>query len=1071
MHDDRELVEARIDRVLRQRVAPAVHAERVPLELAAWHVPDEPVPVAEALAARYEPFAPGTPWGRPWSTTWLRATGTVPPEWAGRRVEAIFDLGFVSPWPGGQAEALVYDLDGRPLKGIEPRNQYVPVADPSVGGERAGLLLEMAANPDILSGGFIPTPLGDKATAGDAPLYRLAYADLAVLDENVWHLSLDIEVLRELMAELPVDSPRRHEILRALERCMDEIDLQDVPGTAERARAPLAGVLSSPAHASAHIVSATGHAHIDSAWLWPIRETQRKNGRTFANVTALAGDYPELVFSGPQAQQYAWVKERYPEIFERIREAVAKGRWVPVGGMWVEADGNLPGGEALARQLVHGKRFFMDELGVECRGVWLPDSFGYTAAYPQIARLAGMDWVLTQKISWNQTNKFPHHTFWWEGIDGTRIFTHFPPADTYNGSFEGRELAHAVRNYAEKGAGVRSLLPFGHGDGGGGPTREMLEKARRLRDLEGSPRVVIEDPNAFFAAAMAEQPDAAVWSGELYLELHRATYTSQARTKAGNRRGEHLLREAELWCSAAAVHAGFPYPYDDLDRLWKVVLLHQFHDILPGSSIAWVHREAEATYARVRAELETITQAAAAALTGGLIGAPAGPGRGAWVLNAGPEARAEVVTVPAELVEGAGLAGGAGQPLTDGSAAVFAVVPGSGAVRLGGPAEPPAPVTVDGTTMDNGLVRVEIDESGLFTSVRDLVADREVLAPGSRGNLLQLHQDLPNRWDAWDVDRHYLRRRVDLVEADAVTVVETGPLVAAVRIERSFGASRIVQTVRVAAGSPRIEIETEIDWHEREKILKVAFPLDVHADRAAAEIQFGHVFRPTHTNTSWDAARFEVCNHRWIHVAEPGYGVAIANDSTYGHDVGRTTRPDGGTTTTARLSLVRAPRMPDPEADQGSHRLTYALVPGATVADAVASGYALNLPLRVTAGAPGEAAPPAGPGITPLVSTEGCAVRVEAVKLADDRSGDVIVRLYESLGGRAATRLRASFPIASVEVDDLLERPLQRPQERPLAGAPGREPERVAPAPDADGAVPLTLRPFQVLTLRLRRAG
>jgi alpha-mannosidase len=1029
MHDDRLLVEKRVERVLRERITPALYAARTPLELAAWHVSDEPVPVEEALKADYEPFEVGTAWGRPWSTTWLRATGTVPSTWAGRRVEAVFDLGFVGDWPGNQAEALVYDLDGNPVKGIEPMNQYVPVS-----GERVGLLVEMAANPDILAGGFVPTPLGDKATAGDAPLYRMARADLAVLDEEVWHLRLDVEVLSELMHELSTDSPRRHEILRALERCMDLLDIHDVSGTAARARACLAGVLAAPAHASAHTISAAGHAHIDSAWLWPIRETKRKTSRTFANVTALARQYPEFVFAGPQAQQYAWVKERCPAVFERMREAVKAGQWVPIGGMWVEADGNLPGGESLARQLVHGKRFFQQEFGVDCRGVWLPDSFGYTAAYPQIARLAGMDWFLTQKISWNQTNRFPHHTFWWEGIDGTRIFTHFPPADTYNGTFEGRELAHAVRNYAEKGAGTRSLLPFGHGDGGGGPTREMLEKARRLRDLEGSPRVVIEDPNAFFDAAMAELPDAAVWSGELYLELHRATYTSQARTKAGNRRSEHLLREAELWSATAAVRAGFPYPYEALDRLWKVVLLHQFHDILPGSSIAWVHREAEATYAEVRAELEEIIASAAAAL--------AGTGRTPWVLNASPAARTDVVTVPEDR------AGTSAQILSDGSAAVLVQVPGSGAVSLDTPAPPVAPVapvTVSGTTLDNGLVRVLIDGDGLLSSVRDLVAGREVLAAGGRANLLQLHTDFPNAWDAWDVDRHYLRQHIDLTDVESISVVERGPLVAAVRVERAFGASRVVQTVRLRAGSPRIEIETEIDWHERQKILKAAFPLDVHADRSAAEIQYGHIFRPTHTNTSWDTARFEVACHRWIHVGEPGYGVAIANDSSYGHDVVRTSCPHGGTATVARLSLVRAPQSPDPEADQGRHRMTYALVPGATIADAVEAGYALNLPLRVVAG--GAETPP-----EPLVGLVGDAARVEAVKLADDGSGDVIVRVYESLGGRAATYLRASFPVAAAQVNDLLERPLDEPITL-----------------EHDGSVPIRLRPFQVLTVRLVR--
>jgi alpha-mannosidase len=1035
VHDDRRLVEQRLARVLEQRIRPATYAASVPLELAAWQVPDEPVPVAAALAAAYQPFRVGESWGRPWSTTWLRATGQVPPEWAGRRVEALFDLGFVGDWPGNQAEALVYDAGGQPIKGIAPRNQYVPVANPATGGERVELLLEAAANPDILANGFRPTPLGDKATAPAAPLYRLARADLAVLDEAVWHLTLDLEVASELMHELSTVDPRRHELLRALESALDALDIADVAGTAAAARDRLTGVLSHPAAASAHTLSAVGHAHIDSAWLWPLRETVRKAARTFANVTALAADYPELVFACSQAQQYAWTKDRHPAVYARIQAAVKAGQWAPVGGMWVEADGNLPGGEALARQLVLGKRFFASEFGADCAGVWLPDSFGYTAAFPQLARLAGMRWFLTQKLSWNQTNALPHHTFWWEGIDGSRVFTHFPPVDTYNSVLSGAELAHAVRNYAEKGRGSRSLVPFGHGDGGGGPTREMLERARRLRDLEGSPRVVVEDPDTFFEAAQAEYPDAPVWSGELYLELHRGTYTSQARTKAGNRRSEHLLREAELWASTATVHSGHDYPYERLDRLWKAVLLNQFHDILPGSSIAWVHREAEDSYARIAAELGEIVGAATLAVSGA--------GAAPWVFNTSPRERAEVVTVPPDLTPPPGPA----QRLAGGGTAVFATVPASGAARLDRPAPPPGgTVTVTDRVLDNGLVRVELDGAGLLASVRDLIAGREVLAPGGGGNLLRLHTDLPNHWDAWDVDRHYRRQYVDLTGVDAIETVDSGPLVGAIRVTRSFGTSRIAQTVRVRAGSRRVDIETEIDWHESEKLLKAAFPLDVHADRSAAEIQFGHVFRPTHTNTSWDAARFEVYCHRWVHAGEPGYGVAVLNDATYGHDVGRATRADGGTTTTVRLSLLRAPRCPDPAADQGTHRMTYALLPGATVADAVAEGYALNLPLRVGGGT-ATAPPPA------LCTVDGAAVAVEAVKLAEDRSGDVVVRLYESLGGRAETRLRAAFPVAAAEEVDLLERPLA-----------------ADPLPvDADGAILLGLRPFQIRTIRLRR--
>ncbi|MFC9096831.1 alpha-mannosidase [Streptomyces sp. NPDC057072] len=1015
MHDERRRIEERVERVHNQRIKPAIYAASVPLDVAAWQAPGEPVPFTEAAAAPYAPFTMDTPWGPPWGTTWFRMSGRVPENWAGKRVEAVIDLGFVGDWPGNQAEALVHLTDGTPLKAVNPLNQYVPIADPAVGGEEIHYLVEAASNPDILAGGFArPTPLGDVLTAGDKPLYTFRRADVAVLDEDVWHLDLDLQVLRELMAELGEHDPRRHEILHALDRAMDALDLDDVSGSAAAVRAVLGPVLSRPAHASAHVVSGVGHAHIDSAWLWPIRETKRKTARTFSNVTSLADEYEEFVFACSQAQQYEWVRDNYPRVWARIQESVKKGQWAPVGGMWVEADGNLPGGEAMARQLVHGKRFFIEHFGVETKGVWLPDSFGYTAAYPQLAKLAGNEWFLTQKISWNQTNKFPHHTFWWEGIDGTRVFTHFPPVDTYNACFSGEEMARAVRNYQEKGSATRSLAPFGWGDGGGGPTREIMERARRLKDLEGSAKVVVEHPDAFFEAAREEYPDAPVWVGELYLELHRATYTTQARTKQGNRRSEHLLREAELWATTAALHApDWSYPYERLDRLWKTVLLHQFHDILPGSSIAWVHREAEAEYARVAAELEELTAEAVAALGGG----------GPRVFNTSPYPRAEVIRTPEGGTAYVEVPAGASAPLTGGSA--------------------PAAVTAGENVLDNGLVRVEVAEDGTLSSVRDLRADREVLA--DPGNLLRLHTDLPNYWDAWDIDKHYRNRYTDLLEADSVTVVENDPLLGAIRVERTFGTgSRITQTITLRAGSPRVDFETEIDWHETEKILKAAFPVDIRAAHSSAEIQFGHIQRPTHTNTTWEAARFEVSGHRWVHIGEPGYGVAVINDSTYGHDVTRTVRDDGGTTTTVRLSLVRAPRVPDPEADQGRHRFTYSLLPGASIEDAVAEGYALNLPLRVadSAGAP-----------EPVVSVDGDGVTVEAVKLADDASGDVVVRLYESRGGRAQGVLRTGFALAGARVTDLLERPLE-------------DAER-----DADGGVRVVLRPFQILTLRLERAG
>ncbi|MER5611716.1 glycoside hydrolase family 38 C-terminal domain-containing protein [Streptomyces sp. NPDC002215] len=1041
MHDDRTLVEDRLERALHQFIRPAQYPQRTPLTLSVRHIPGEPVPVAQVLQEPFEPFRTGTEWGRPWSTSWFRLEGTVPSEWAGRRVEVVVDPGFSGQGPGFQAEGMLYDTSGVPIKGIHPRNRHLTVASPAAGGEPVSLLLEAAANPAVLEHGFVPTQLGDVTTAGDRPLYRFASAELAVLDEEVWHLVLDIEVLSELMRELPVERSRRHEILRSLERMLDALDLHDVAGTARAGRDELTEALSRPAAASAHRISAAGHAHIDSAWLWPLRETVRKASRTFANVTALAQEYPELVFAASQAQQYAWVKEHQPHIWERIERAVADGRWVPVGSMWVESDANMPGGEALARQLVHGKRFFEQELGVETEEIWLPDSFGYTAAFPQLARLAGVKWFLTQKLSWNQSNKMPHHTFWWEGIDGTRVFTHFPPVDTYNAQFHGGELAHAERNFAEKGLATRSLVPFGWGDGGGGPTREMLEKARRLKDLEGSPRVAIERPAAFFAAAEEEYGEQApVWSGELYLELHRATYTTQAKTKQGNRRSEHLLRETELWATAAALRNPGPgrcyaYPYERLDRLWKTVLLHQFHDILPGSSIAWVHREARETYERVHAELADLVADAVAALGGA---------QGLVALNSSPYHRREVVELDAEA--GAVLPTGARvQRLGGGRTAVLADAPGLGAGPLDGSAVPEHPVSAtgsadEGLVLDNGLLRVVIDGDGLIAAVRDLGAGRDVLVPGHRANLLQLHPDHPNHWDAWDIDRHYRRTRTDLIGADSVELVEEGPLRAAVRVRRSFGKSHVTQDIRLSAGSRRIDIDTEVDWRESEKVLKAAFPLDVHAERSTSEIQFGHIHRPTHDNTGWDAARFEICAHRWLRVAEPGYGVTLLNDSTYGHDVTRT--PHGsGLGTTVRLTLLRAPHSPDPETDLGRHRFGYALAPGGEITDAVREGLALNLPLRAAV----------APVLPSLVDTGHPAVTVESVKLAEDRSGDVILRLYESAGGRAGTTLRVGFPVVRATVTDLLERPL-------------REAET-----DEHGLV-LSLRPFQILTLRLTPA-
>ncbi|MBI4900607.1 MAG: alpha-mannosidase [Actinobacteria bacterium] len=982
-----------------ERIKAHVYGRRVAVELSVNHLPGEPVGFDEATSGEFVPFAVGTMWGRGWGTSWFRISMTMPVDadpqagpW-----ELVLDLGFTYDMPGFQAEGLFWSTDGLPLKGLNPLNPYLTLPDLAP-GETYTVFLEAASNPPLHKDPDIR--YSDLDTAPDVPLYPFRVAALAQLDKEVYALDLDLAVLDELQAELPV-GPRRAQVRDAIERALDVLDVRDVAGTASAARAELAPALASPAHAGEHIVSAVGHAHIDSAWLWPIRETMRKCARTFSNVATLAEDYPDLVFACSQVQQYAWMRDHYPEVFRRIKKAIADGNWAPVSGMWVECDSNLPGGEAMVRQFTYGKRFFADELGVEVNEVWLPDTFGYSGALPQIARLAEGRWFMSQKMSWNTTDVFPHHTFRWEGIDGTRIFTHFPPSDTYNAQLFGSELALSARNFKDSGPANRSLMAFGHGDGGGGPTREMMERARRVADLEGSPKVVVEKPRDFFAKAEAEYPQAPVWVGEMYLEFHRGTYTTHAEVKQANRRTEHQLFEAELWATTATLLTGAPYPYEELDELWREALLNQFHDILPGSSIRWVYRDAKSSYEMLDERLETVIAEALAALggteEGTLVAANAAPHEqgGVPAFGAGPAEVTGVVAVQREA---------------------------------------------DTYVLDNGLIRVVVDADGTIGSVRDLVSGRELVPAGAKANLLQLHPDFPITYEAWDIDEYYRHTRTDLTELDGITV-EGDEVV----VSRSFDSSTATQRVRLDPDSPRIDISTEVDWHERERLLKLAFPLDLHATTSTSEIQFGHVTRPTHANTSWDAAKFETAAQRWVHVAEGSYGVAVVNKGTYGHDISHPLTGDsrGALPTVVRLSLVRGPLYPDPLADEGRHTFECSLLVG-DIGDATREGYAKALPVRTVAGA----------GWDPVVACSNPDVVVSAVKLADDRSGDVIVRVYESRGARASADLRFGFDHDRVTVVNLLER------------TDGESETLTEVEPTAEGVL-LRLRPFQISTLRV----
>ncbi|MBN6191766.1 alpha-mannosidase [Microbacterium sp. SSW1-47] len=997
MHDDTSLTVGRVKRVLEERIRPAIHSASVPLTVELHELPGEPIPPAEGLALDFAPGAVGSLWGPAWGTTWFKLTGRVPADWKGRRVEALIDLGFDVNMTGFQCEALAYRPDGTPIKSINPRNQWVPIAENAHGDEPVELYLEGASNPVLLDyHPFLPTQEGDILTSSKEPLYRLRRMDLAVFEPEVFDLSLDIEVLFELQAELPATSPRRMRILQALDDALDVLDLQRLVETAADARARLADVLAAPAEASAHRISAVGHAHIDSAWLWPVRETIRKVARTTSSMTTLIDEQPEFQYGMSSAQQYAWIKEHRPEVWERVRAAVAAGRFLPLGGMWVESDTVMPTGESLVRQFSHGQRFFEREFGIRSKGVWLPDSFGYSPALPQLMRRAGFEWFFTQKISWNQQNVFPHHSFLWEGIDGSQVFTHFPSMDTYNSQLSGMEVAKAARQFKENRVTSRSIAPVGWGDGGGGTTREMTGKAARLRDLEGSAQVVWEHPDDFFDAAKAELPHPAVWVGELYLELHRGTLTSQHATKALHRWAEHALVEAELWAATDAVRTGAAYPQAELDRLWQAVLLHEFHDILPGTSIAWVHREAVAVLSDVLSEARDIAQRARRSLAG--------------------EGDRELRFEPTSVAGGRAL----------------------GAAFVGEPTASPVTLTETdgGWRLENALVSVVVSAEGLIVSAVDRASGRETVAPGRAANLFQLHQDFPNMWDAWDIDRYYRNSVEDLT---AVSSIEASVVhgVATIVVERRFSESTITQTILLAPDSRTVVLRNEVDWHETEKLLKLAFPLDIQASHTEAETQFGYQARVTHTNTSWEAAKFETSMHRFVLVREQDFGAALVNDSIYGYDTSREVGDDG-VTTTVRLSLLRAPRFPDPDTDHGHHAIEVGFVIGADAAIATAEGIRFNALPTVVRGAR---------EVEPLVRVSGEGIVVSAVKLADDGSGDVIVRVYEALGRRTTGELAVGFEHREVREVSLIEDDLD----------------------DARTGGALHLRPFEVRTLRIAR--
>jgi alpha-mannosidase len=809
---------------------------------------------AEAQDLQYRPAQLGERFGPLWATYWLRLRAAVPDDWRGSRVDLL--------WRSG-SEATLW-LDGRVAAGLNEHHAEATLAD-------ALKATELACQVELACNGLF----GEQ---GETALTR---CELGRFDPDAWKLALDFEVLRALEAHPATDPTLAGELRARLEAFADTLDASI-----------LAELYAQRNGTYAHEIFAVGHAHVDTAWLWPLAETYRKTLRTFSTAVRYMDEYPAYRFACSQAQQYAWVKERNPDLWEQIRAKVASGQFVPVGGTWVEPDLNLPSGESLVRQLLHGQRFFEAELGSRCSEFWAPDAFGYCGQLPQLFRGAGMTRFLTQKLSWNRFNRPEESTFVWQGDDGSEVLAHFPPDDTYNSAADVPSLLKTANESKSLEHSRTSLLLYGWGDGGGGPTREMLETLARARDLQGLPRTRLATPDEFFTALEGEGTIRPVVVGELYLEYHRGTYTSQAFVKRGNRRSERGLHDAEF----LAVARGGEYPRAELDRLWKLLLLQQFHDILPGSSIRLVYEDA----ARNFAELDR--------------GIAALIGDGEPLVNTTPFARRDVVD--GELVETAPFA----------------------AART---VDVDNEIRVDGLTLENRYLRVTLAPSGSVESVFHKPSGREALA--APGNRLVLYDDDPVAFDAWDIDPYTLRTGRDAAPADAYDVKVT-PVRVEVTFERRLGrSSHVQQIVRLDAASRRLEFHTKVDWRESHTLLKAHFPLAVRARTATYEMPFGYAERPTHYSTSFDRARYEVPGHRFADLSEHGFGAALLTDSKYGYSC-----YDG----VLAISLLRSPKSPDPEADMGRHEFAYALLPhagGWRDAGVLAQATAFNAPLRRTA--------------------------------------------------------------------------------------------------------------------------
>ncbi|MBI3118284.1 MAG: alpha-mannosidase, partial [Candidatus Hydrogenedentes bacterium] len=918
-----------------------VYSERQPLGPLEYCVTGKGKGPERMPRTGWKPFAVGKTWGGYDETTWFRMTARIPKAWAGQTVVALIRPAAPMPTEGlahlsSPGEALVY-VDGVPAQGVDMNRDELLLAAKASGGEKFSLALEA-----------VPSVRLDVK-------HVFQYADLAIRHAEPWNFYWDVEVALRAYETYEENHAPGRRLLALLGEAVRKIDLTR-KGTPEyyssfaAARRTLRRGLEEFAHSyGLGKMILIGHSHIDTAWLWPLRETRRKVGRTFANVLALMDRYPEFHFSFSQPELYMYAKEHYPELWKRLKQRVKEGRWEPCGAPWIEQDSNITGGESIIRQFLYGNRFLEKEFGFRSRTAWLPDAFGYPWSLPQILKKCQIDVFVTTKIDWSVFTRFPYSLFDWQGVDGTKIFTVMPPLP-YNGNPVPKELIKQWTLFRQKERVDELPFAFGWGDGGGGPTMEMIEHGRRLKNMAGVPPCEFgrtQDCLDRMRAQCAKQ-QLPVYNGELYLELHRGCQTTQARTKRNNRECERMLHDAEFLASLAHLH-GAKYDHATLWKAWRTVLTNQFHDILPGSSITEVYAQADKDYAEARAHIEAVRDAAMSSLLRRID--TAGVGQAVVVFNTLSWLRTGAVSVklkppkaPWHVLAPDGTIVPSQQAGPDQILFEVADVPplGYAVYRVASSAEQVEPLEqlqVSDNSMENDFLRVKWDAHGRFTSVYDKVEEREVVPKGRKANVLQLFEDRPHMHDAWDIDHNFDQEKMgEPSKAEEMTILERGPVRAMVRMVRRTERSTFTLYLTMHASQPRIDVRLEVVWHEKRTLLKVAFPIDVLTHRATYEIQFGAIERATHRNTEYDRARFEVTGQKWADLSEGDYGASLLNDCKYGYDT------KGNV---LRLSLLRSSIDPDPQADEGEHEMTYSLYPHADDwrNGAAQQACALNYPL------------------------------------------------------------------------------------------------------------------------------